>query len=148
THLEGSNREYQYWLKGRVPVAEPLMNGPHISVVMPVYRPNLEHLRKAIASVQSQTYARWELCLTEDGSRQEKLSALLKATAAEDNRIRLYDFTENRGISAATNDAIRRCRGEYVAFMDQDDLLAPHALQEVAAETKRLTFDMLYSDED
>lgn len=147
-HLQGSDREYQAWIAEHPPVLQFCSSGPLLSLVMPVYRPCLEHLRAAVDSVRRQSYAQWELHLCDDGSRQAALTQLLEQITAADGRVHLHVLPENGGISAATNRALSQCRGDYVAFMDQDDLLAPHALQEVARAAQRQPFDLLYTDED
>jgi GT2 family glycosyltransferase len=152
-HLRGSDREYQAWCASR-PAGisneeiEDERASPVVSVVMPVYRPQPQQLREAIDSVRQQTYPRWQLCLCDDGSRQDELSQYLWRLCEEEPRIRLVELGQNQGISAATNTAIGLGTGDYVAFLDQDDRIAPHALASVAAEVKRRKVDLLYSDWD
>lgn len=122
---------------------------PLISVVMPVYGAPEALLRAAIGSVQAQLYPHWELCIADDASPSEAVWRVLSELAARDRRIRLVRRPANGGISAATNSALDLARGEFVAFMDHDDLLAEHALYHVAAALDRTPdADLLYSDED
>lgn len=123
--------------------------GPLISVVIPVFDPDPAHLAAAIASVQAQAWPKWELCLADDASPGEATWALLEAAAAADPRIRIVRREVNGHISAATNSALALAGGDFVAFMDQDDLIPPHALLEVAAELVRHPgTDLVYTDED
>ncbi|MFM8941533.1 MAG: glycosyltransferase family 2 protein, partial [Phenylobacterium sp.] len=123
--------------------------GPLISVVIPVFAPDPDHLSAAIASVKAQIWPKWELCLADDASPGEATWALLEAAAAGDARIRIVRREVNGHISAATNSALALAGGDFVAFMDQDDLLPPHALLEVAAELARHPqTDLIYTDED
>jgi len=123
--------------------------GPLISVVIPVFDPDLVHLSAAIASVQGQIWPKWELCLADDASPGEATWGLLEAAAAGDSRIRIVRRAANGHISAATNSALALAGGDFVAFMDQDDLIPPHALLEVAAELVRHPqADLVYTDED
>jgi GT2 family glycosyltransferase len=126
-----------------------LADGPTISVVVPVYRPDLALLRSAIDSVRRQTYDRWELCLCDDGSGDPVVTAALQAAAASDPRIRVTALAANGGISAATNGALASASGSWVAFMDQDDELAPDALAAVAeAVLADARVDLVYTDDD
>lgn len=95
-----------------------------ISVIMPVY--NAEKTLAATAqSVLSQSYANLELILVDDGSKDKSL-ALCKKIAAADDRVRLISQA-NAGPAIARNTAIDAARGEFIMFVDSDDLLAPDA---------------------
>ncbi|MDB5506213.1 MAG: glycosyl transferase, family 2 [Devosia sp.] len=125
-----------------------LHNPPLISVVMPVYNPPIALLESAIASVAGQLYPHWELCLADDGSRPETAVAL-RQLAASDPRIKLTQLPSNGGISAATNAAFTLATGEFIALLDHDDTLAPHALAEVALTlAEHPDAELIYSDED
>jgi hypothetical protein len=105
----------------------------------------LEHM---IASVLEQSFADWELCLFDDGSTDPRVIEALRR-AASDPRVRLERGEKKGGISAATNAALSMARGEYIALLDSDDLLAPGALEQVnAALRERPDTDMVYSDEE
>jgi GT2 family glycosyltransferase len=124
-------------------------NGPLISVLVPVHDPPPHMLEDAIASVRSQTFADWELCLVDDGSTDPTVIAALERHAASDPRIRLKRRETAGGISAATNAALGLATGEYIALLDHDDALAPDALRRVAHEiAAQPDLDMIYSDED
>ena len=120
--------------------------GPSISVVMPVYDPPLEWLERAIESVQEQTYDRWQLVLVNDASTNPQIAPLLDRYARQDSRTLVVHRKQNGHIAAATNDGLSVATGEFVAFMDHDDELAPFALAAVALEAA--TADVLYTDED
>ena len=123
--------------------------GPLISVVIPVFDPDPAHLSAAIASVKAQIWPKWELCLADDASPGGAAWAQLEAAAAADPRIRIVRREANGHISAATNAALALATGDFVAFMDQDDLIPPHALLEAAAELARHPgTDLIYTDED
>ena len=122
---------------------------PRISVVMPVYNADPEHLRAAIASVRAQLYPDWELGIADDASTRPEVAPILAEAAAADPRIRIDTRRENGGIVAATNTALAMATGDYVAFLDHDDVLAPHALYLVAAEiAAHPDAELIYSDED
>lgn len=122
---------------------------PVISIVMPVFRPPLQHVEQAIESVLSQGYERWELCIHVDGDNDPKLHGWLRGLEQTDKRVRLSIGEVNGGISTATNAAAKMSSGDYLAFLDQDDLLAPNALAKIAlAATANVEADIIYSDDD
>ncbi|MEJ2425758.1 MAG: glycosyltransferase [Candidatus Thiodiazotropha sp.] len=122
---------------------------PTFSVVMPVYRPQLEYLREAIQSVQSQSYPHWELCIADDNSGDPEVIQLLQEMSANDERIHLVLRTENGHISRATNSALSLAQGDFVVLLDHDDRLNPDALLWVAREIDACPDAMvIYSDED
>ncbi|MER9920181.1 MULTISPECIES: glycosyltransferase [unclassified Mesorhizobium] len=122
---------------------------PLISIVMPVYDTPEHFLREAIESVLAQHYERWELCIADDASTQESVAAILGEYAARDPRIKIIFRPQNGHISHASNSAISLCTGEWIAFLDHDDTLAPHALVCIAkALADNPDAKLLYSDED
>ena len=122
---------------------------PLFSVLVPVYDPPAGVLQEMIASVTSQTSDDWELVLVDDRSPSEHVARILRDAAARDPRIRCVTRAENGGIVAASNDALAEARGEFIALLDHDDLLEPHALSTMAAAIRRQPeADYLYSDED
>lgn len=126
-----------------------LRERPLFSLVVPAWETPPEILETFLASVRAQRYERWELCVVDDGSRSRRVLRQLKKAAARDPRIRVERLERNQGIAAATNAALRMARGEWIAFMDHDDALPPHALAEVALElARRPELDWLYTDED
>ena len=126
-----------------------MANPPTISVVMPAYATPGPLICAAIASVKAQLYPHWELCIADDGSPGEALWALLEDEARCDARIRIVRRPENGQITAATNSALALATGDFIAFMDHDDLLAEHALYHVAAKVEQHPdAELIYSDED
>ncbi len=122
---------------------------PKISVVMPVYNPQIDFLESAIDSVINQVYQNWELCIADDYSTDATVADTLKDWAAKDDRIRITFRTENGNISAATNSAAALATGDIILFLDNDDELTRDALGEVALYfATHPTTDFLYSDDD
>ncbi|MCF8097028.1 MAG: glycosyltransferase [Desulfarculaceae bacterium] len=122
---------------------------PLISVVMPVFNPPPDCLRQALASLQGQIYPHWELCAADDASDDPRVAAVLGQTAQADPRVRVIHRPKRGHISAASNSALAMARGSYVALMDHDDILPPHALYLVAEEIlAHPEADIIYSDED
>ncbi|MDP2407681.1 MAG: glycosyltransferase family 2 protein [Hydrogenophaga sp.] len=122
---------------------------PRVSVVMPTYNANLVWLGEAIQSVKDQLYPHWELCIADDASTDSAVRSFLEQLAAEDARIKLVFRSTNGHISAATNSALDEATGDWITFLDHDDLLPPHALfYMVRSIEANPDARMLYSDED
>lgn len=122
---------------------------PLISVIMPVHDPRLSWLEAAVKSVVDQTYDRWELCIADDGSTAQEVPELLNQLAASEPRIKLMIREEQGGISAASNSALTLASGDFISFLDHDDVIEPHALQLLAERLeKEPGLDLIYSDED
>ncbi len=122
---------------------------PKISIVMPVLNTQLQELEAAIDSVLRQSYSNWELCICDDGSSNPAIRQMLDHYAALDDRIRVFYLGERGGISKASNFAWRNAGGDFLAFLDHDDLLTPHALAYVCeAINQNPSADLIYSDED
>jgi GT2 family glycosyltransferase len=122
---------------------------PLISIVVPVFNVEPELLRRAVASVQAQTYPNWELCVCDDGSTAANTIDTLLMLERTEPRLRLVRLARNSGISGATNKALALANGDFVAFLDNDDELIPFALEKCVVELNRDDkIDVLYSDED
>lgn len=85
-------------------------------------------LRTAIDSVLSQTYENWELLIQDDASTDGSL-AIIEEYAARDPRIKFERNDRNRGAALTRNRAIERSEGEYLAFLDSDDVWLPKKLE-------------------
>lgn len=95
------------------------------SIIVPIY--NREScIRQAIGSVMAQEYPMWELLLVDDGST-DQTEDICRRYAAEDPRIR-YLQKENGGVSSARNLGLAKVSGEYLLFLDSDDVLMPTCL--------------------
>ncbi len=126
-----------------------LRRHPLISIVMPVYNPDLVYLSAAINSVRAQIYQNWELCIADDASTDALVAQTLNEHAAADSRIKLTFRERNGHIAACSNSALQLANGEWVALLDQDDLLPEHALAVVAATIRdHPDAGLIYSDED
>jgi GT2 family glycosyltransferase len=151
-------RQYRRWLGLHSPgpaelatmrrVAEADTHAPVISLVMPVHDPERAWLEAAIASVLEQAYPHLELCIADDASTQPHVREVLEAAAA-DPRVRVVYRDHQGGIAAASNSALHLATGEFVGFIDNDDVLRPHALYAMAACLREHPdADVVYSDED
>ncbi|WP_374520577.1 glycosyltransferase family 2 protein [Hydrogenophaga sp.] len=122
---------------------------PRFSVIVPTWNTRPEWLRECLDSVLAQTYPHWELCIADDASTHPEVRQILADYAQADARIRPVLRERNGHISAASNSALALASGDFVALLDHDDTLAPHALFAVAeALQARPTAQLVYSDED
>ncbi len=102
-----------------------------VSIIMPAY--NCEkYIAGSIESVQKQTFRDWELLVVDDFST-DGTAAVVKRYAAEDARIKLLSQPENTGAAATRNRAIDEAKGEYLAFLDSDDIWYPEKLEKQLA---------------
>ncbi len=121
---------------------------PVISILMPVYNVQPKWLKLAVDSIKCQIYPHWELCIADDASSDPELLAYLRRLA-RDRRVKVVFRPTNGNISAASNSAAGLAIGEFVVLMDNDDVLAPNALFEIARLLQEHPdADLIYSDED
>ncbi len=119
-----------------------------ISIVVPCFNTPQKYLTPLLKSVLGQTYQNWQLCLA-DGSTDQTIKKTIKKLAEQDKRITYIDVKENLGIVGNTNAGIASAKGEFVAFLDHDDVLSPYALSEVINVLNwNPKLDLIYSDED
>jgi len=100
------------------------MNPPRVSIIMPAYN-TARFIRAAIDSVLAQTCRDFELIVVDDCSPDESATICRSYT---DSRLRLLSLPENRGLAGARNAGIDVARGEFIAFLDSDDVAVPERL--------------------
>jgi glycosyltransferase involved in cell wall biosynthesis len=155
----GAASEYQEWFERHRANARDLermrsesrgfVSRPLISVITPVFDTPVQRLEEAIESVIAQAYENWELLLIDDGSSDPELLRALRVLAARDRRIILKNLGKHEGISAASNQGLALAQGEWVTFLDHDDVIEPDALfQIVKLLQSHPDADLIYSDED
>ncbi|WP_307993371.1 glycosyltransferase family 2 protein [uncultured Clostridium sp.] len=98
---------------------------PLVSIIIPVYNA-ASFLSECLDSVINQTYKNLEIICVNDGSTDASLS-IIKKYAKKDKRIRYYT-QKNKGQSAARNIGIKMCKGEYISFIDSDDMIDLHTI--------------------
>lgn len=145
-------KDYKAWMKEREPLLwsassrdEPIK----FSLIVPVYNTIPRMLEACVDSAIAQDYGNWELILVNDASTKAKTLAMLADIPALDTRIKVIHLETNQHISLASNAGIDAATGDYIGFLDHDDLLAPQALNEISIKIKEQPHvKWLYSDED
>ncbi len=119
------------------------MNNIKISVIMPVYNAQ-EYIQDAVDSVLASTLIDFELICVDDGSKDNSLVVLNECKKKDDRIIILSQ--PNAGAGAARNYALTVAKGEYVAFLDADDMLEPYALEKMYFTAINNNADVVVSD--
>jgi O-antigen biosynthesis protein len=129
--------------------ARTFASRPLISIITPVFDTPVSRLEEAVQSVLAQAYENWELLMIDDGSTDPDLLRALLHIAGRDQRIVLANLGKHGGISAASNRGLELARGDWITFLDHDDVIEPDALfQIVKALQMHSDVDLIYSDED
>lgn len=108
-----------------------------VSVIIPAYNA-AAYIEQAIRSVMAQTYTAWELLVIDDCSTDDT-AAVIQRLAAEDDRVRLIRNEKNSGVAVTRNRGLDMSTGDYVAFLDSDDVWHPDklAMQVQKAESRQ-----------
>lgn len=135
------------WKKKKPAIARDIR--PKFSIIMPTFNSNIPFLSEAIGSIVAQTFHSWELIIIDDGSTETSVRLCLQSFAYQDPRISIHFLSENSGIAVATQAGIAKSAGEFIGFVDHDDLLWPEALEAIARVIDRdHNVDIIYTDED
>ena len=103
-------------------------NQPLVSVIMPCY--NMEKfIAYTIESVQRQTYPHWELLIVDDAST-DRTADIIKSHQEQDDRIRFFVKPQHSGIADTRNRCLKMAKGQFLAFLDSDDLWHPEKLEQ------------------
>ena len=103
-----------------------------VSIITPCFNSE-KYISETVQSILHQTYENWELILVDDGSKDETF-AILSKFASQDIRVKTFQLEKNSGAGVARNFGIQQASGNYIAFLDADDLWKPEKLE------KQLTF--------
>ena len=115
-----------------------------VSVIIPAYNAE-KYLSETIQSVINQTYTDWELILVDDGSSDNTRKIAEKFTE-KNNRIK-YIYQTNSGVSTARNEGLKIIKGEFICFLDADDLWLPNNLKSrIEFLSKNKNIDWIFGD--
>jgi glycosyltransferase involved in cell wall biosynthesis len=104
-----------------------IMKNNLVSIVTPNYN-CVQFIRQTIESVLAQTYTNWEMLIIDDCSTDGSYEIALDY-AKKDSRIKVYRMTKNNGAALCRNKAIELSQGDYLAFLDSDDIWIPEKLE-------------------
>lgn len=113
---------------------------PYFSIILPVYNGE-RYLPQTLDSVLRQAYSNFELIIINDGSVDSTLE-ICQRYSNKDSRIKLIN-KKNEGVSVARNRGLDAAKGEYLIFVDGDDILYPSALEELYAQLQKKSWDYL-----
>ncbi|QRQ88153.1 glycosyltransferase family 2 protein [Cupriavidus oxalaticus] len=123
-----------------------LAGAPLISVIIPIYN-HYQYLIECLSSVASQDAASFEVVCIDDASTDPRVAQLLALVEKTSTRLRVLRREQNCGISANQNEAVAHARGEYLAFLDCDDVLPSQALSEMTMQIRDYpAVDYFFSD--
>lgn len=120
-----------------------LRNEPLISVIIPVYN-SANYIAETIDSVLNQTHSNWEVINVDDGSTDTSKEIIFDF-CKKDNRIK-YTHQQNKGQAAARNTGVKNARGEFIAFLDSDDIWHPEKLTLQLEYLRSKNVDVVFSD--
>lgn len=128
---------------------EELSYTPLISFIVPTYNVSKQLLSECLDSLLHQSYKNFEICISDDHSSSEETITTLKEYESKYSNIHVVYRNENGMISEASNSAIAIAKGEFIALVDNDDVVEKDALYFVVkALNDDKSLDMIYTDED
>lgn len=123
------------------------LQGPCISIAVPLFNTPARYFKQMTGSVRKQTYTNWQLVMMDaSDAAHAEVSAKAAALAQKDARF-VYRKIENGGIAANTTQGFAAATGEYLTLLDHDDVIYPNALYDVVKAIQQTGADFLYSDE-
>lgn len=97
------------------------MNNDIISIIMPVYNCD-KYLSETIKSVKNQDYSNWELIIVDDNSTDQSLKIIKEETQDIKQKVKIISLKKNIGVALARNLALGKANGNYIAYLDADDV--------------------------
>ena len=117
-------------------------NDDLVSIIMPAFN-SANYIYESIDSVIKQTYNHWELLIVDDCSSDNTIEI---AKSFNDNRIRIIKLANHSGVATARNTALLVAKGEWIAFLDSDDLWFPNKLEEQISFMKENSCSFSYTN--
>lgn len=119
-----------------------------VSVVIPTHKRELKYIQRSVESVINQTYTNWELIIVDDNSELPEYRKTVEDYVASLNcdKIRLCENDKNLGGSLTRNRGIDEARGEYLAFLDDDDAYLPNRIEDMLKFMLDTDCDMAFSN--
>lgn len=115
-----------------------------VSIIMPSYNAD-RFIAESIESIQHQTYQQWELLVVDDCSKDSSVD-IVQNYANEDRRISIYTLEKNTGAATARNIALEYAKGQYIAFLDSDDIWKIDKLEKQISFMRQNHYAFTFSD--
>jgi len=154
--IKKESQQYSKWIKkneysgpqllAQAKLSKGLPKKPRLTILTATFNVSPRIFKETYDSVLGQTYPFWEWCIAD--ASESKTKKFVRALVAKDKRIKFKSLEKNLGIARNINEAAKNSQGDYVLFLDHDDLLSPFALFEVAKAINQEAADFIYSDED
>lgn len=116
---------------------------PLVSIIMPAYNAG-KYISDSIASVISQTYQNWELIIINDYSK-DNTPKIIENYANADSRIKVFSNSKNVGVSETRNKGIELATGNWIVFLDSDDMWHPQKLEKQIEKIKSNSADFIFT---
>ena len=116
-----------------------------VDIILPMYKAD-DVIYQSINSVISQTYRNWHLYIIDDASGDNRLDEIKTRYKDHKDKISYYQFRKNRRAAACRNYAIHHGHGDYLAFIDQDDVWLSHKLKTQVDYLEKTKFDVVHGD--
>lgn len=114
-----------------------------VSIVTPTFN-SAKYITETIKSVQSQTYQNWELLIVDDGSSDDTVQ-MVKEISNSENRIKFFPLAKNVGPAKARNTGIANVSGDFMTFLDADDIWFPDFIENSIATIKKTGIPFVFS---
>jgi len=125
-----------------------MRNAPLVSVIIPTYKGAEESLSRAIDSVLNQTYQNIEVIVVDDndpGTEERRRTEMIMERYSDNNRVLYVKHERNRNAAAARNTGFDNCNGDYICFLDDDDIFEPTKVaHQVAYLEEHPEYDAVY----
>src|SRR5574344_907839 len=102
------------------------------SIILPTYNPDPALLKQAIDSAINQTYKDFELIIVNDGSFNTKSCSFLDSIKKDYPSVVVANLPNNNGLSCARNEGVKKSKGDFIIFLDDDDCLSLYFLEQVS----------------
>ncbi len=114
-----------------------------VSIITPTYN-SAKYIAETIQSVQNQTYSNWEMLIVDDCSTDETL-AIVKEKSEVDSRIKWFKLDKNSGPGLARNKGIENAKGDFMTFLDADDIWFPTFIENSIKTIKEVNIPFVFS---
>lgn len=119
------------------------MNNPLVSIIVPCYN-QAQYVQETLQSVLEQTYRNWECIIVNDGSI-DNTEVIANQWIEKDNRFK-YFYQENQGLSSARNLGLEKMNGEFVQFLDSDDIIDVEKIEKSLSYIYKEHYDLVISN--